>query len=125
MTLRGKNPTAPVSQCGLLPDDPLLQDIRLLIEQARSTVAIAVNVGLTMMYWRIGKRIQNDVLKSERANYGDEIVSTLSRQLTMENGNGFSAKNLWHMFLNTLLGRKHHAAIELSRKRLESLEGES
>lgn len=97
MTQRGNSPTEPIRQGALLPDDALLQDIRILIEQTRSTVAVAVNVGLTIMYWRIGKRIQDDVLKSERASYGDEIVSTLSRQLTMEYGNGFSAKNLRHI----------------------------
>ena len=63
------------------PDtDALLGDLKRMIDEARSAVAVAVNAGLTMLYWRIGKRIQDDILKSERAGYGDQIVSTLSRQ---------------------------------------------
>ncbi len=80
----------------LVPKD-LLGDIRKLIEETRSAVARTVNTGLTMLYWRIGKRINEELLKGKRAEYGEEIVSTLSRQLTVEYGPGFAAKNLHHM----------------------------
>jgi predicted nuclease of restriction endonuclease-like (RecB) superfamily len=76
---------------------PLLQDIKDLIMEARTTVAVAVNATLTMLYWRIGQRIHYEVLEEERADYGQKIVSTLSRQLVREFGRGFSAKNLRHM----------------------------
>lgn len=80
------------------PGDPeLVADIRRMIEETRAAVAVTVNAGLTMLYWRIGKRIGEEMLKGERAEYGTEIVSTLSRQLALEYGNGFSAKNLRHM----------------------------
>ena len=82
---------------GLSADGSLIEDIRTLIEETRSAVAVTVNAGLTVMYWQIGKRIQEDVLKSERASYGDEIVSTLSRQLSADYGRGFSEKSLRHM----------------------------
>jgi predicted nuclease of restriction endonuclease-like (RecB) superfamily len=75
----------------------LLRDVRELIEEARSSVATAVNTGLTMLYWHVGKRIGKEVLRGSRAGYGDEIVSTLSRQLVNEYGAGFSEKNLRHM----------------------------
>lgn len=77
--------------------DSLVGDIRALIEETRATVAVAVNTSLTLLYWRIGQRIQVDVLGCERANYGEEIVATLSRQLTAEYDSGFSAKNLRRM----------------------------
>jgi len=80
----------------LVPKD-LLGDIRKLIEETRSAVARTVNTGLTMLYWRIGKRINEELLKGRRAKYGEEIVSTLSRQLAAEYGSGFAAKNLHHM----------------------------
>jgi len=41
--------------------------------------------------------MREEFLKGERAGYGEEIVSTLSRQLTVEYGSGFTAKNLRHM----------------------------
>jgi len=72
-------------------------DIRRLIDEAGSSVAITVNTTMTMLYWQIGKRINDDILKGERAEYGKEIVSTLSRQLVMEYGNNFSEKNLRRM----------------------------
>lgn len=75
----------------------LVGDIRALIEETRSAVATAVNAGLTLLYWRIGKRIQGAVLGHERAGYGDAIVATLSRQLTVDYGRGFSEKSLRHM----------------------------
>ena len=75
----------------------LLGDIRELIEETRSAVATAVNVGLTMLCWRIGKRINEEILEGKRAGYGEEIVSTLSRQLSVEYRSGFAAKNLRHM----------------------------
>jgi hypothetical protein len=75
----------------------LLGDIRQLIEQSRGQLATAVNSALTMLYWHIGHRIRTEVLGSERATYGEQIVSALSRQLEADYGRGFSAKNLRHM----------------------------
>ena len=75
----------------------LLADLRQLIEQARETAAVAVNVGLTLMHWRVGQRIRAEVLAGQRASYGDEIVSTVSRQLTADYGRSFSRKSLRHM----------------------------
>lgn len=77
--------------------DGLAADVRSMIAQTRDGVARTVNIGMTFLYWRIGKRIQLEVLQNERAEYGKEIVSTLSRQLVEEFGNGFSEKNLRHM----------------------------
>ncbi|MDP2643913.1 MAG: PDDEXK nuclease domain-containing protein [Desulfobacterales bacterium] len=77
--------------------DRLLGDLRKMIEEARAAVAATVNAGLTMLYWRVGGRVGQAILKGERAEYGEEIVSTVSRQLEMEYGNGFSVKNIRHM----------------------------
>ena len=75
----------------------LISDIRLLIETARHDVAVTVNAGLTILYWQIGSRIRQDILKEKRADYGKEIVATLSRQLTGDYGNNFNEKNLRRM----------------------------
>ena len=80
------------------PADPqLLGDIRRLIEQSRQQLAVTVNSALTLLYWHIGQRIRTDVLGSERAAYGEQIVSVLSKQLEADYGRGFSSKNLRHM----------------------------
>jgi predicted nuclease of restriction endonuclease-like (RecB) superfamily len=82
----------------LTPTDLLLQDIRDLIEEARSAVAVTVNMGLTMLYWQIGRRIQSEILQGEqRTEYGKTILATLSQQLTQEYGRGFSYSALTRM----------------------------
>ena len=50
-----------------------------------------------MLYWRVGNRINQEILKGKRAVYGAEIVSTVSRQLEAEYGVGFAEKNLRRM----------------------------
>ena len=60
----------------------LIGDIRSLIETARHNIAVTVNTGLTILYWQIGSRIRQDILKEKRAEYGKEIVVTVSRQLS-------------------------------------------
>lgn len=75
----------------------LLGDIRQLIEETRASVAVAVNAGLTRLYWRIGERIRREILKGARAEYGTEIVATVSRQFEAEYGRGFAEKNVRRM----------------------------
>ena len=72
-------------------------DLRSLIEQTRQQVSVTVNAALVLMYWNIGKRIREDVLANERAEYGKEIVQTLSAQLVEEFGAGFGRANLFAM----------------------------
>jgi hypothetical protein len=62
----------------------LTADLRSLIETTRLRVARSVNAELVMLYWEIGSRIRRDILGDARAEYGNQIVSTLSRQLTAE-----------------------------------------
>jgi predicted nuclease of restriction endonuclease-like (RecB) superfamily len=75
----------------------LVADVRQLIGEARQQAAVAVNAALTSLYWRIGKRIRQEVLRAERAAYGEQIVATVSRQLVAEFGRGFTDKNLRRM----------------------------
>lgn len=59
----------------------LIGDLRQIIEQARKRVAFTVNSELTLMYWHIGERINREVLDNQCAEYGKQIVSTVSTQL--------------------------------------------
>ena len=56
-----------------------------------------MNAALVMLHWQIGHRVHRDILHEKRAGYGNEIVSTLSRQLSAEFGRGFAEKNLRRM----------------------------
>ncbi|MBF0548663.1 MAG: DUF1016 family protein [Candidatus Riflebacteria bacterium] len=75
----------------------LLSDLRELIEQARLKVSQAVNAGLVTLYWNIGQRIRSEILKEQRAEYGEKILHTLSAKLVRDYGRGFSVKSLLHM----------------------------
>lgn len=76
----------------------LVQDLRQIIHDARGRVAAQVNSELTLMYWHIGERINRDVLDNQRADYGQQIVATVSRQLQEEFGHkGFDEKNIRRM----------------------------
>jgi hypothetical protein len=75
----------------------LLGDIRALIEASRQRAAQAVNVELTLLFWRIGHRIHTEVLAGQRAGYGEEILPTLAEQLARDYGRGFGEKNLRRM----------------------------
>lgn len=75
----------------------LFTDIARLIDESKSYVAYTVNAALTILYWKIGKRINNEVLDNKRAEYGKQIVVSLSQQLGNEYGNSFSDKNIRRM----------------------------
>ena len=85
-----------ITQTGLVPTE-LIDDLRQIIDSARSHVATTANYELTMMYWHLGDRINRDLLNNERAEYGQQIVSTLSTQLTELYGKDFSPRNLHRM----------------------------
>ena len=75
----------------------LLTDVRGLILEARQIVARGVNAALVVLYWNIGQRIRRDILKEKRAEYGEQIVAALGRQLEREFGRGYGEKNLRRM----------------------------
>ena len=95
---------------------PLINDIRSLIAQTRLVVAATVNAGLTMLYWKIGQRINNEILKNRRAEYGQEIITALSAQLVVEYGEGFNEKNLQRMRQFAECFRKEPIVVTLSRQ---------
>ena len=106
LAIRTSMPLATPSKEILPP--PLLRDIRLLIQDTRGRVATAVNSEMVTLYWSIGERIRRDIIVSERAPYGEQIVYALSGQLSEEYGRGFSRPNLFHMirFAETFPDRK-------------------
>ncbi|MGK0387219.1 MAG: hypothetical protein ACI849_001842 [Patiriisocius sp.] len=67
----------------------VLTDLTSIIEKTKNQVAIQANSSLTLMFWQIGKRIQTDILENDRAEYGKQILVTLSRELTTNFGSSF------------------------------------
>lgn len=79
------------------PSSALLAEVRDLVLEARQQTARAVNAGLTLLYWQVGDRIRREILRERRAEYGGEILQTLSAKLEAEFGRGFSQRNLANM----------------------------
>lgn len=77
--------------------EALTSDLRELILSARQTVARGVNAALVILYWQVGQRLRTETLRLERAEYGQEILSTVSKELVAEFGRGFSWPNLSRM----------------------------
>ncbi len=75
----------------------LLTDVREMVFSARQAVATTANATLTMLHWQIGNRIRKDILREKRAEYGEQILSTVSKQLEQEFGRGFGQRNLFRM----------------------------
>lgn len=76
----------------------LMDDLQLIINSTKVRVASVANAELTMMYWHIGKRINSEILGNQRAEYGKQIVSTLSTQLQCLYGNkGFEVRSIRRM----------------------------
>lgn len=100
----------------------LIDDISFVLESSRRISARSVNVLLTATYWAIGRKIiKYEQNGSDRADYGLNLLSRLSSDLSFKLGKGFSVDNLESMRLFFLaysvvpfsetLSRKSHALI--------------
>ncbi|WP_163399878.1 PDDEXK nuclease domain-containing protein [Flavobacterium fluviatile] len=74
----------------------LYEDVCQIIDGTRTRIATTVNAEVCWMNWHIGKRIKEDVLYNQRAEYGKEIVKNLSVLLTEKYGKGWSFYKLQH-----------------------------
>jgi predicted nuclease of restriction endonuclease-like (RecB) superfamily len=86
------------TNASMVTSQDLIHDLRQIIEQARGHVAATANYELTMMYWHIGERINREILGNQRAEYGKQIVASVSRQLQAEFGKkGFEERTIRRM----------------------------
>ncbi len=74
----------------------IFTEIRTLIVEARQRVAVSVNAELSLLYWNVGKRINDELLGNKRADYGRQIVDELSMRLTEEFGPGWKRRQLFY-----------------------------
>ena len=78
-----------------MSQNELFHDACVIIEQAQRLAYQAVNETLIKRNWLLGMRIQHEVLKDQRAEYGEQVIKTLAKDLTKTYGNGFSRNNLY------------------------------
>lgn len=79
------------------PSPLLLADLREIIRRGKSQAVAAVNSALTLTYWHVGQRINTEVLRGERAAYGQQVVASVAESLVAACGKSFEAKNLRRM----------------------------
>ena len=73
----------------------LINEIRSIIENARSNAVRSVDFCRVQMYWQIGRRIVEEEQGGEhRAEYGKRLIKNLAEQLEPVYGTGFSYRQL-------------------------------
>ena len=74
----------------------LFNDACVIIEQARTVSYKSVDEILIKRNWLLGMRIQHEVLKDKRAEYGEQVIKKLAKDLSVNYGKGFSMRNLYY-----------------------------
>ena len=96
-----------------MPNKPVknyIAEIKQILAQARRQAYKAVNSAMVQAYWLIGKRIvEEEQNGKKRANYGKEVLLTLSRELTKEFGKGFAISTIRDIRQFYLTFPNHHA----------------
>ena len=72
--------------------EKLFKELSALIEQGKQKIAFAANSALTLLFWQIGNRINDEILLNKRADYGRQILPTLSEKLMARYGRSFEEK---------------------------------
>ena len=78
-------------------DRILFEEISAMIERTKRTIYMQANRESVLLFWNIGRRVNDDILQNKRADYGKQIVVSLSQQLTEKYGRSFEEKNLRRM----------------------------
>ncbi len=106
----------------------ILSEVSELLEQSRRLAARSVNAIMTATYWEIGGRIVEVEQKGEqRAEYGEEILKRLAKDLTDKFGRGFKAVNLSQMrkFYQTFPPEKIFQTLSEKSTKSQTLSGKS
>ena len=77
--------------------EALLKGVQEIIERARSKVAVFINAEATLLNWQIGNYINIELIRENRAEYGSKILATLSQELKLVYGRGYTYTALTRM----------------------------
>ncbi|WP_172917919.1 PDDEXK nuclease domain-containing protein [Capnocytophaga canis] len=94
----------------------LLSELSVLIENGRQQIVCYANSTLTLVFWQVGKRINEDVLNNERATYGKRIVPMIANELESKYGRNFTEKNIRRMMQFAEVFPDFQIVVTLSRQ---------
>lgn len=78
-----------------LQNKAIFQQVAELLQNARQQVLRTVNSTMTITYFEIGRIIvEEEQNGKDRAEYGKQLLKSLSKELTKDFGKGFSLRNL-------------------------------
>lgn len=115
MTKQTQNTELSAVQTSFL-DEKLFGELSQLIEQSQQQVVSYANSTLTLLFWQVGKRINEEVLENQRAEYGKQIVPTVSAQLENRYGRNFAEKNVRRMMQFAELFADFQIVVPLARQ---------
>jgi len=81
----------------VIPEEPLFKELSLLIEKSKQKTVSQVKSTINLLFWQIGKRINDEILQNKRAEYGTQVVANLAEKLSSKYGRSFEIKNLRRM----------------------------
>ena len=70
--------------------DSLYKGVSDIIDNARQEVVVYVNKHSDLMFWHIGRYINEDMGYKQYSAYGSKILATLSQRLTARYGKGYT-----------------------------------
>lgn len=77
-------------------EELLYNDVCGIIDGVRAKVATYLNTEICMTNWYVGKRIKEDILYNQRAEYGKQVIKKLATRLTVKYGSGWGYGKLKH-----------------------------
>ena len=81
----------------VIPEEILYRELSSLIEKSKHKAVSQVKSTVNLLFWQIGKKINNEILHNKRAEYGTQIVTNLAKKLSTQYGRSFEVKNLRRM----------------------------
>lgn len=104
-----------ISKLTLQQYQELFNDIVKMVSDGKNHIAKEFNSTVVLLYWSIGKRIHEEILKGDRANYGDQIISHISAELTLKFGKGYNRASLFRMVRFAKIYPDHAIVATVSR----------
>jgi len=121
MTKKKKPKAAKIAQPNkskqVIPEETLLyRELSLLIEKSKHKAVSQVKSTVNLLFWQIGKKINNEILQNERAEYGSKIITNLAKKLSAQYGRNFEEKNLRRMIQFAIQFPDRRIVVTLSRQ---------